>query len=198
MKHQRFFIIGLSAVVFSACMQNMVSGPRPVDTTDPAIFSGDGATLYYCDLTVLDDSGLNSYDIPKAYTPEGLYQTFPLPILADCTEPLAADAADIRGLWVSEDGAHLERIEQCGNRVVITSAGIIHDMRTDGTLDNGANDISPSGDRIRASAQWNNGVLALTPWDVSTLVTRELVDDQLTWEHPSAGTVITDRACYFP
>ena len=90
-------------------------------------------------------------EIPVAHTPEGFWQgEMPPPVLAACTEPLAAEAFDMRGLWkaVAVDGeaidgaGHVERIEQCGNRVVITSGGVIHDMTCDGTLENGVNDVS--------------------------------------------------------
>eukprot|EP00439_Symbiodinium_sp_Y106_P089250 s1_g1786.t1 len=68
-----------------------------------------------------------------------------MPVLAGCTEPLADGVVDMRGLWLAETGAvgHVERIEQCGNRTVVTSSGIIHDFHTDGTLANGSRDIEP-------------------------------------------------------
>jgi len=92
-------------------------------------------------------------DTPIAHTPEGGWQgDMPPPVLAGCTESLAGEAIDMRGVWkafTSEvDGEpagdidHVERIEQCGNRVVITSTGVIHDMRTDSTLTNGVHDVS--------------------------------------------------------
>ena len=73
--------------------------PRPADTTDPAIFMQDGRSLNYCDLTELDGSGKSANDIPKAYTPGCSYTTIPMPILAECTEPLAEGVVDMRGLW---------------------------------------------------------------------------------------------------
>jgi len=86
-------------------------------------------------------------EIPVAHTPTGGYgDAFPAPVLAGCTEPLVEGAPDLRGHWkvveVEVDGAkdpnhpvlgHEQRIEQCGNRLVVTAAGIIHDMRCDGT-----------------------------------------------------------------
>ena len=90
-------------------------------------------------------------DIPVAHTPAGYWKTMPPPVLADCTEPLVDGAIDMRGLWkVVESTANgqpsdnglggLQRIEQCGNRVVVTAGGVVHDMRADGTLENGVND----------------------------------------------------------
>jgi hypothetical protein len=83
-------------------------------------------------------------DIPKAYTPQCAWTDFPMPILADCAEPLAPDAVDMRGLWLAHTGleSHVERIEQCGDRVVVSSTGMTHDFRTDGTLANGISDVA--------------------------------------------------------
>lgn len=66
--------------------------PRPLDTTAPWVFSGDVTDIDYCDLPVLDGSGLMSKDIPQAHTPGCGYTEFPQPILKDCTEPLPEGA----------------------------------------------------------------------------------------------------------
>jgi hypothetical protein len=112
-------------------------------------------------------------EIPVAKTPPGGYgDEMPPPILAGCTEPLAAGAPDMRGMWraVSVDwklgdapdpnpvADHVERIEQCGDRVCITSAGIIHDMRADGTVENGVNDVDPNGRPISVVCTFEDGV----------------------------------------
>lgn len=39
---------------------------------------------------------------------------------------------------------HVERIEQAGNRICITTGGLVHDMYCDGTLENGVDDIAGS------------------------------------------------------
>ena len=109
---------------------------RPPLTTDPATLAGDGSTLDYCAKPTLDGTGKNAVDIPKGNTPGCSYSHFPLPILAECTEPLAEGADDIRGLWRAVSGRHsehIERIEQCGNRTVITTGGIIHDYGPNAT-----------------------------------------------------------------
>ncbi len=106
--------------------------PRPVDTTPPWVFESDGSELNYCDLPELDGSGLKANDIPRAYTPGCGYTQYPQPILRGCTEPLTDGAQDLRGLWQSvspELPDHVERVEQCGDRVVVTTLGsymIIH------------------------------------------------------------------------
>ncbi len=143
-------------------------------------------------------------DIPIAHTPEGGWRAeMPPPILAGCEEPPSPEAPDLRGVWkavaVERDGKplsdhrlnrHEERVEQCGNRIVVTSEGVIHDMRADGTLENGVNDVAgpPTfGQQIRVAAVFRNGRLELHPLGVSPdrapLVTREIVDGQMIWHY---------------
>jgi hypothetical protein len=44
--------------------------------------------------------GLTADDIPVAHTPPGGFgDSFPEPVLAECTEPLVEGAPDLRGLW---------------------------------------------------------------------------------------------------
>jgi len=142
-------------------------------------------------------------EIPVANTPPGGWRgDMPPPVLAGCTEPLHPDAPDLRGLWqvgrVERDGQvltdhrlneHVERIEQCGDRVVVTSEGVIHDMRADGTLENGVNDVAGPDltQPIRVAAAFNEGRLDLHPFGVQAgkppLVTREIVDGVLVWHY---------------
>ena len=105
---------------------------RPPLSIDPATLAGDGSTLDYCELPKLDGSGKDAIDIAKGNTPGCGYSHFPLPVLRDCTEPLPPTAADLRGLWrgISGNVGHIERVEQCGTRVVVTSSGIIHEAPT--------------------------------------------------------------------
>jgi len=175
--------------------------PRPADTTEARVFSGDGAQIDYCDLRELDGSGRRADEIPVAYTPGCGWDTFPMPVLADCGEPLASGASDLRGLWLAYSGAegHVERIEQCGDRVVVTSAGVIHDIRTDGTLAGGANDVGPGCLRIRAAGEWVEGRFHLRPFGGPfALVKRRLEGDELVWDYPALGTVRMRRICQVP
>ena len=147
-----------------------------------------------------DDGGLRASDIPVAHTPPGGYgEVMPPPILAGCTEPLVPGAPDLRGLWQTEalevDGAvappshglwrHVERIEQCGDRVVVTSTWVIHDMRADGTVENGVNDVSAvSYQPIQVVATFENEVLVLRPVGIAGVeVTRERDGDALVWHY---------------
>lgn len=146
-------------------------------------------------------------DIPIAHTPEGGWRQgptgeLPPPVLAGCDEPLPPGAPDLRGLWqayhVECDGAVLvdhplmnsvQRIEQCGDRVVITAGRIIHDMRADGTLEHGVDDVAEMDlkTRIRVAATFTDGRLDLHPGGIDparpALVTRQLDGDELLWRY---------------
>jgi hypothetical protein len=142
-------------------------------------------------------------EIPVAHTPKGGWHgEMPPPILAGCTETLAPDVPDLRGMWkackVERSGEllddhplmrHVERIEQCGDRVVITAGKIIHDMRADGTLDHGVDDVMEMNlsQRIQVAAVFKDGRLELHPGGIDParppLVTRELVDGDLVWNY---------------
>jgi hypothetical protein len=139
-------------------------------------------------------------EIPVAKTPPGGYgKVMPPPILAGCTEALAAGAPDLRGLWkvvsVEINGqpasaehpihSHVERIEQCGNRVVVTAGGLIHDMRADGTPENGVNDVGAANHQpIQVVATFENAVLVLRPVGIPGIeVTRHIEGDELVWRY---------------
>jgi hypothetical protein len=182
--------------------------PRPADTTQARVFEGDPASVDYCDLAELDGSGLAADDIPKAYTPHNTpgcgWPKFPMPILEGCTEPLAPDVTDMRGLWLAYTGleGHVERIEQCGNRTIVTSGGIIHDFRTDGTLKNGSRDVEPpSCINTYVSIDYDeNGVMNFHPFGLPfTIVTRRMDDDELVWTYPAIeDEVRMKRICKLP
>ncbi len=132
-------------------------------------------------------------EIPVAHTPEGGWKDeMPAPILAECTEPLAPGITDMRGLWKAcsvelngepvDDLSHVERVEQGGNRVVITGGGVVHDMFCDGTLENGVNDISAfNWQPINVAAAWEDGKHVLRPNNLMIAVTREMDGDELIW-----------------
>lgn len=142
-------------------------------------------------------------DIPVAHTPDGGWRgEMPPPVLAACTEPLAAGAPDLRGTWqavsvTDADGnplpdhplaRHIERIEQCGDRVVVTSEPVIHDMRADGTLERGVNDVAAANFApIQVAAVFNGNSLDLYPFGYDPakepLVRRERVGDEVVWTY---------------
>ena len=184
---------------------------RPPLATDPSTLAGDGSTGNYCALPILDGSGPSAKDIAKGNTPGCSYNHFPLPILQQCTEPLPAGAADIRGLWLGVSGkvGHIERVEQCGSRVVITSSGLIHDSgpnssggyNTDDTEGNvvfimGEQEYCP---RTSAGMFWNNGVLNFRAFGWGPVVVRRyLRGEQLVWEYADGSTTHMERICELP
>ena len=196
------FLVAFGFVFFS---------PRPPLMTDPAVFAGDGAALNYCELPVLDGSGLKAADIAKGNTPGCGYEKFPMPILGACTQALAEGVQDIRGLWQAEEGkvGHVERVEQCGDRTVITTAGIIHDLGTNATGGVTSNDTEGAvlfllGDReycprTSAGTQWRNGKLEFRVLGWGPVVVRRYRDgEQLVWEYADGSQSRMNRICTLP
>jgi hypothetical protein len=149
-------------------------------------------------------------DIPIARTPSGGYgDVMPPPILAGCTEALVAGAPDMRGTWrvvsvrwkageapnPNPVADHVERIEQCGDRVCITSTGVIHDMRADGTAEHGVNDVAaPNGQEISVVCTFEDGVHTLRPVGMPGVeVTRRLEGDVLIWDYGPMFTARLER-----
>lgn len=199
-------------VLFLAAFWQLYFSARPPLTTDPATLAGDGSTIDYCDLPELDGSGRKAADIPKGNTPGCGYSHFPLPILADCTEPLVAEAADIRGLWIGVEGGHVghvERLEQCGRRTVVTSSGLIHDSGPNSTAGETTDDTEGGvlfilGDqeycpRTSASMISNDRVLDFHVFGWGPVVVRRYLEgDQLIWEYADGSTTRMDRICRLP
>lgn len=133
-------------------------------------------------------------DVPVAHTPPGGFgEHFPEPVLAGCTEPLVEGAPDLRGLWrtlraeragqtVPNDDrifSYMERIEQCGNRIVDMGGGTIADARADGTAENGVHDVSAFDytTPIHVVASYEDNVFVLRPVGIPGIqVTRRLDD----------------------
>ena len=154
-------------------------------------------------------SGLTADQIPVAHTPPGGFgATFPEPVLARCTEPLVAGAPDLRGLWravyaermgapVAADDrihAYLERIEQCGDRIVDMGGGTIADARADGTEENGVHDVSAFDftTPLVVIASYESGVFVLRPAGIPGIeVTRRLdADGHMIWTRPDRGGLV--------
>ena len=132
------------------------------------------------------DAAVLADEIPVATTPEAGWTEFPPPVLTGCDEPLVEGAPDLRGVWRAVNGplkGHIERVEQAGDRVVITAGGVVHDMRADGTLEHGVNDVAEgSGDSISVAARFESGRLNLYPGDKRVVVvTRYLDGDDMIW-----------------
>ena len=193
-------LVGLSFILVACLLVYAFVAPRPLDTTDPSIFLKDGKTVNYCDLPELDGSGKSADDIPKAYTPGCGFSRTPVPILANCTEPLAEGVVDMRGLWHGVSGriGHLERIEQCGNRVVVTAYGTIHDFRADGTLRNGARDIGAVCNNFNTAIHFDDGVMVFRLFDLFDAVTRRMNGEEMIFTFIDGIETRTERICQYP
>lgn len=131
-------------------------------------------------------------------------------------EPLVEGAPDLRGIWktlhAERDGKpvpagepitnYVERIEQCGNRIVDMGGGTIADARADGTAKNGVHDVSVFDYKtpIHVVASYEDGVFVLRPLLVSWIpitipwikVTRRLnAEGQMIWTRPDRDLVVT-------
>ena len=137
-------------------------------------------------------------EIPVATTPTGGWTEWPPLVLADCHDPLTEGAPDLRGLWqtveVTVDGAvqpghpglgHVQRIEQAGDRVVVTASGIIHDMRCDGTVERGVHDVAEfdKTTEITVVATFEDGVHVLRPVGMPIEVKRWRDGDDMLWQY---------------
>ncbi len=145
------------------------------------------------------ETPLRCDEIPIAHTPPGGYgDEMPPPVLAGCEDPLAPEAPDLRGFWrvvaVAVDGepaaehpalGHVQRIEQCADRIVITAGGVVHDMRCDGTEQNGVNDVAEFDFRtpITVVATYEAGVHTLRPVGIPITVTRHLEGAAMVWRY---------------
>ena len=210
MKRVLFSIAGFIVGVPLLFAMALLFWPRPENLTPAHVYEGDAHAIDYCDLPVLDGSGLLAGDIPQGHTPGCGYEKFPMPILAGCTEPLSAGAADFRGLWKIKEGSpgrpgHLERIEQCGNRFVVTGGGAVHDITTDGKLAGASNDVLPRRlgpfdhcIRTTATTKWVDGRLQFYAMGLVHVVTRYMEDGEYKWDYPLLGTTTMERICTLP
>ena len=141
--------------------------------------------------------------IPVAFSPPGGWSEWPPPILAGCADPRPEGAPDLDGFWqtveVIVDGepvpghpalGYVQRIEQAGDRVVVTGSGIIHDMRCDGTLENGVHDVAEfdKSVEIHVVATYEDGVHVLRPHgldlDIGPIEVRRRRDgEHLVWDY---------------
>ena len=159
-----------------------------------------------------DDRGVNAVgDIPVAHTPPGGYGAeMPRPILAGSTDPLVPGAPDLRGTWSCVDvrtgeqllprespiWSHVERVEQAGDRVVVTAGGIVHDMRADGSYDNGVHDVMASDytTPIVVAASYEDGVLVLRPQGAPGVEVRRWREGpHMLWEYHTMFTARLER-----
>lgn len=138
-------------------------------------------------------------DIPVAHTPPNGYgDQMPAPVLDGCADPLVHGAPDLRGTWevvevmvegetVSRHPAlgHVQRIEQSGDRLVVTAGGIVHDMRCDGTVEHGVHDVAEFDKQtpIVVVASYEDGVHVLRPVGLPVEVKRRRDGPDMLWDY---------------
>ena len=154
-----------------------------------------------------------STEIPRITTPAGGWKgEMPGPFLAECTDIPVEMAPDLRGTWrpievtVNNEPAptnfplwnHVERIEQAGQRVTLTSDGIIHDfLLVDGSFENGCHDVAAADftTPIVVAASYEDGVLVLRPQGMEGIEVRRWRDgEHLMWSYHSAFVMKMERS----
>jgi hypothetical protein len=90
--------------------------------------------------------------------------------------------------------SYVERIEQCGNRIVDIGGGTIADARADGTEENGVHDVSAFDFEtpIDVIASYEDGVFVLRPVGIPWIAITRHLDDQghLIWHRPDLGDLV--------
>jgi hypothetical protein len=87
-----------------------------------------------------------------------------------------------------------QRIEQSGDRIVISSEGVVHDMRADGALDHGVHDVAAADvtTPIHVVATFEAGVHALRPEGMPIELRRWLEGPRLLWSYAGVFTARLD------
>ncbi|HVX18174.1 MAG TPA: hypothetical protein VHA73_09085 [Acidimicrobiales bacterium] len=151
-------------------------------------------------------------EIPVAHTPPGGYgDTMPPPVLGASDEPLVDGAPDLRGTWKVVDASapdggalaadhpiwhHVERIEQAGNRLVVTGGGVVHDMVVDGVVEHGVNDVMAAdfSTEIHVAATFEGGALVLRPEGLPGVTVRRWRDGpRLRWSYHVLFEAVLER-----
>jgi len=125
---------------------------------------------------------------------------WPAAWLADCTEPLPPGVPDLRGLWADE--GHVERIEQCGNLVIIVGDNYTHGGYATGEVADGVDDFAADGTctrRIEVALAYEGNALQFRVGSV-VVVTRTLEvaadgEDELVWVFGSDERARMRRYC---
>jgi hypothetical protein len=80
---------------------------------------------------------------------------------------------------------HVQRIEQCGDRMVVTAGGVVHDMRCDGTEEHGVHDVAEfdKQTRITVVATYEHGIHVLRPVGLPIEVTRRRAGADIVWDY---------------
>ena len=111
------------------------------------------------------DYRLGTFHTPIVLNSNGTYacgyDKLPLNMLKGCRARLPKDAPDLQGIWQDTSTGTKLSIEQCGDRIIISGNGVIHDMYVTGQVHGGVFDVAeadlPSCTIIRSYAKYKDG-----------------------------------------
>ena len=80
---------------------------------------------------------------------------------------------------------HVQRVEQAGDRLVVTGGGVVHDMRCDGTVEHGVRDVAEfdKATEITVVASYERGVHVLRPVGLPIEVRRWRDGPDMRWQY---------------
>ncbi|MCP4870689.1 MAG: hypothetical protein GY898_18465, partial [Proteobacteria bacterium] len=188
----------LPAVLLFACATPTEPEPEQCPTANESFESGCEPAVPAC-APDLDARSAASYRGTFGSLDEaGACQSdWPEPYLAACTEPLPEGVPDLRGLWADE--GHVERVEQCGDLVIIVGDHYTHGGYATGVVDDGVNDFAADGTcstPISVALVYEGDELQFRLGGDSPIVTRRLEvaedgEDELVWRF---GPGLPERA----
>ena len=78
-----------------------------------------------------------------------------------------------------------QRVEQAGDRLVVTGSGVVHDMRCDGTVEHGVHDVAEADKTtaITVVATYEDGVHVLRPEGMPIEIRRWRDDSDMMWQY---------------
>lgn len=89
---------------------------------------------------------------------------------------------------------YVERVEQCGDRIIDMGGGTIADARADGSEENGVHDVSAAdfSTPIHVTAHYEDDVFILRPVGIPGIqVTRRLDEHgRMVWTRPDLGMMV--------
>lgn len=166
-------------------------------TPNDAFVEGCEPLVPACEAGLLSVSAASYEGSFGSLTAEGECQSaWPAPYLSGCTEPLPDGVPDLRGLWADE--GHVERVEQCGDLVIIVGENYTHGGYATGDVADGVDDFRADGlcsQPIEVALRYEGGALLFEQGGL-TVVTRTLEvaadgEEELVWRF---GPVLAEVA----
>ena len=159
--------------------------------------------------------------MPRVHTPAqplGYGSEYPDHFYTDCTTPIESGIPDFQGDWVESSvtiggitidppvngNVYSERIEQCGNRLLIASQGVLNEIfLNEEDLFFGLNDYSAQGNEIHATGRVEGNEFRISPVLPANFtggpipdITRELLTDDYGSQVLRFVNILNDRIIY--